>query len=218
MKQKNGINYFVIAFMIGCVTVSALYAEQNTNQPTIEWIIEQKIAWISTGQEASSWTAGETTKETAWGNTGWEKQNTSSDNSNQVWGSQQTKTQVWTSLKSSDIRIHADCSKIQLHNTEANERARYACELHPDAEMLSSYHQESWWNIHARGKEWEYWICQLMPNSTNIGWIKDDRRLDWKRQVERCVDKWKAVPRATKWLIRASLWSKANVKYLPLYR
>jgi len=105
--------------------------------------------------------------------------------------SQET-TQGWT-------QSVLDCSKIVLHNDQATEIARYMCNIEPDADMLATFMQESWFNPRARWKAWERWICQLMHNRTNIVRLDDPRWDDWRRQAEVCIDKRKAVP--SKWVI-----------------
>lgn len=110
-----------------------------------------------------------------------------------------------------------DCN-FTLHNEVATEIGRYICNKHNDPIMLASFMQESWFNPNARWTSWEYGICQMMPNSTNLVWINDDRWSDRQWQADRCVDKWKAVPWKTKGLIWASYGSNAHAKYLHYFQ
>ena len=110
-----------------------------------------------------------------------------------------------------------NCDEIVMHNDFATESARYYCHLNPEKRMLAAFNQESWYNPYALWGAWEKWVCQLMPNKTNNVWINDPQWNDRKRQAQKCVEKYLAVPEATKWLIWSSIWSNAYKKYLYLF-
>lgn len=93
--------------------------------------------------------------------------------------------------------------------------ANYLWELNPDPIMAASFYQESQFDPEAVGLIWEKGICQLRGKYNPI--VYDSRWKDRKFQVERCVAKWKSVPRKTKWIIWASYWSKAYLKYIPMF-
>lgn len=232
MNNENTRNYtkkFMNRFMIGFIITTTIWGIAILPKQTskAEWIISD-IQWNTSWFESiqmTDWTGYNNPIRTNIGINTTIPKETRPIIRNSIWNWETKETsEKWNEsiLGSDDIRIQANCNEIQLSNPEAQERSKYACLLHPDAEMLSSYHQESWWNIWAIWLAWEEWVCQLMNNKTNSVWLNDPRfndkdLVDWKFQIESCVAKRKAVPWKTKWVIRASLWSQENKKYLYLY-
>jgi hypothetical protein len=78
--------------------------------------------------------------------------------------------------------------------------------------MLATFMAESWLNPRAKSYTNDRWICQL-SYQFNKGWINDPLRNDWKRQADRCVDKWLAANHN----IRVAYKSWAYKKYLDMF-
>ena len=219
MNQKQNFGfYFMTTFLIGCSIIGVIFAQQDDYEWPTTTTIEQEINWTIVARETSSWTIRTWETKRIVLTTIEKREDKQITNTKEKPGVQTTKSEVWK-LLSDAIKVQSkDCNAIVMNNDVATERARYACSLHQDAVMLASFTQESNWNIYALGWLGEKWVCQLLPNRTNNRWINDPRWTDWKWQIEKCVEKWKAVPWATKGNIRASYWSTAYKKYMWLFQ
>jgi len=208
VKQKSNYGfYFVITFMIGCVSIVSLYAQQTDDQRTIEWIIEQKIAAVGLEQEIQTWTNNKLSNN-------WITKNPKNNIRVEVQRSTKPQVKVWESL-GRYFEHNVNCDTIVMHNDFATEVAKFYCSLLPNDIMLAAYNQESWYNPRAKWWLWEMWVCQLLQNTTNSVWLDDDRRWsDRKRQAERCVNKWKAVPNPAKIWASVSGWEYRKYLYL----
>jgi len=56
-----------------------------------------------------------------------------------------------------------------------------------------------------------------MPNKTNLVWINDPRRSDWRFQAKICAEKWLAVSWENKHKIRMSYGTNAYKKYMRMF-
>lgn len=192
--KQNKFIYFLSGFILPMFLIVYVLAEQ----PTIWEIAEQELDRGITLTESWTTESWETISKWTKLSSEWIKENRPSNNQNTQWGNS----------------ANVSCEEIVLHNELATEIARYMCKISPDADMLATFMQESWFNPRAKGSSWERWICQLMPNKTNNVWINDPRWNDWKRQSEKCIEKWKAVP--SKWVIWMAYAVRA--KYLHLFK
>ena len=115
---------------------------------------------------------------------------------------------------------------IKLHNDKATEIAKFMERRKDEVNklwqkrdvMMASYMQESGLNPRAKWQLSEMWMCQLMQNKTNNKRLKNPLWNDWKRQADRCIDKWIAVSRENKWMIWASYGSNEYKKYLHYFK
>lgn len=189
-------------FITTIVRVSFLTPTYNSNA---EWVNNQydNTTWGIKNTEINTWTKQSNT----WVTTIVNEPTITTNNWANQWD--QETSEGWTKLV-------LDCDSIVLHNDVATEIAIYMCKRNPDKDMLATFMQESWFNPNARWAAWEYGICQMMPNSTNLVWINDDRWNTRQRQADRCVDKWLAVPK--KWVIWMAYSSNAYKKYLYLFK
>lgn len=196
-KQTNLI-YLLIGFILPMFLIIYVSAEQ----PTIKELAEQAIDWTVATTENWTTMSWETIDKWIKLSTEWIKKDWPSNNQNTQWWVEKTVS---------------DCDKIVMHNDHATEVAIFMCKIYPEKKMLAAFNQESWMNEWARGSAGEYWICQLMPNRTNLVWINDPRWNDWKRQATKCVEKYLAVPVNNRAWIWSSIWSNAYKKYLYLF-
>ena len=92
------------------------------------------------------------------------------------------------------------------YNSDANRRAnlRYHW-TSGDIRIVRSFKLEASFQTDKDWKHGEKWLCQLLPNRTNNVWINDPRRSSGDYQAQICLEKWLAVPEATKGLIRSTL-------------
>jgi hypothetical protein len=72
--------------------------------------------------------------------------------------------------------------------------------------MIAKFMAEAHFDSEAIGQAGEQWLCQLMPNTTNLVWIEDPRRSDPLRQAQICAEKWEAVPEDNRDKIRYANW------------
>lgn len=85
------------------------------------------------------------------------------------------------------------------YDSDANRVANYWYkESSWDVDMIATFMQEAMFNKEAKSYAWAMWICQLMPNKTNLVWINDERWSDIMFQAQVCLEKWKAVPDPSK--------------------
>lgn len=198
-KRKSIINYIVSSFIITTLIWGiTITPEQQSKAELIISRIWTSASWTQNTQ-SDTWTGYNST----WMTTIVSKKPITTNNS-WDWEHQET-TQRWTKLV-------LDCDAIVLHNDVATEIAQYMCRRNPDKDMLATFMQESGFNPNARWAAWEYGICQLMPNRTNLVWINDERWNTRQRQADRCVDKWLAVPK--KWVIRMAYAVRHKYLYL----
>ena len=203
-SKKLNINLIVSSLVITCIIMSLFtIPKQPSKADHIINRISNSVSWTKSVQINTWITNIMTTKPVV--------RKTTPIIMNNIWGWESEKTnQGWT-------KFVLDCDKIVLHTELATKLSIRACKRNPEKKMLASFNQESWYNPYARWAAWEYWICQMMPNKTNIVWINDPRWNDPERQMDRCVDKWLAVPVQNRDLIWSSAWSNAYMKYLYLF-
>lgn len=234
VKQKSNYGfYFVITFMIGCISISALFAQQNDNQWTIEWIIEQKITSIITGQTTNKWTTTKITTTTTWWTQDWTKQNTSSNNWSEMQRSETIKTQVWTSIGTVwnvFIRWFPEDSIANLVSTRAYnkrwidlvltliwENWWFQIDKQSDyinwnwvrersygfCQLLERYHAPFIWNTWYSDFIPWYWY-KVNAQIAEAGWHTDGF-MNWEKHTDYCIEVWDDAKR--KWRLPTTFYA-----------